>query len=850
MIRISAFLLAFLGLSSLSLHAQVTGISYQAVIMSPDGKALPGKNQASTPLANQEICLKFSFKTGIGTTGVVEYEETHVIETDEYGMVNITLGQGDPVGGTLATFDLIPWISGTKFLEVNLDKTANCANYTMISDQAFTAVPFALYAVNSPPGPQGPPGAAGAAGPQGPVGLSGAAASAADFVDLSTNQTVGGVKTFTSPITGSVTGNAATVTTNANLIGPVTSVGNATAIANGAITNAMLSNTAVANLTGTNSGDQTAATVSSVPAGSISATNVQAAINELDTEKASLASPTFTGTPSLPTGSIAVTQAPANNSTALATTAYVDNAASTVVTAASTAILGTAGILPVSKGGTGASTLTGYVKGNGTATMTATATIPVADVVGAAPLASPIFTGTPELPTGTKAITQAPANNSTALATTAYVDNATSTAVLTGATGLPLATGVTGILPVTNGGTGASTQNFVDLSTNQTIAGIKTFSSTIVGSVTGNAETVTTNADLLGPVTSSGNNTAIANGAITNAMLANDAITTLKIANAAVTNDKIAAGINATKLADGSVTNTALQFIGTLTSNAQDQINALTSAGTSTSTAISTNTTNIATNTSDIIQLKNLENGKIYVGNVSDIASEVAVSGDLTLSNTGAATIATDAVTTTKIADANVTNQKLDKANIPLSGFKQAEASVDLGDNKLINVADPTAAQDAATKKYVDDALLPKTYSIGPSSELGGYVFYITDKIDTNGNGVIDVNDNKGRHGLVAATQDQGKFNGIDAEDEISKAGNHNSNGQKYTDWRLPTRYELKLLFDASGSIGNFASMDWYWSSTFTDIGRLHIRQFGNPGDNISDRDWDNQGNIRAVRSF
>lgn len=50
---------------------------------------------------------------------------------------------------------------------------------------------------------------------------------------------------------------AATVTTNANLTGPVTSVGNATAIANGAISNAMLANSAVANLSGINSGDQT-----------------------------------------------------------------------------------------------------------------------------------------------------------------------------------------------------------------------------------------------------------------------------------------------------------------------------------------------------------------------------------------------------------------------------------------------------------------------------------------------------------------------------------------------------------------------------------------------------------------
>ena len=49
---------------------------------------------------------------------------------------------------------------------------------------------------------------------------------------------------------------AATVTTNANLTGPVTSVGNATSITNGAITNAMLANGAVANLSGTNTGDE------------------------------------------------------------------------------------------------------------------------------------------------------------------------------------------------------------------------------------------------------------------------------------------------------------------------------------------------------------------------------------------------------------------------------------------------------------------------------------------------------------------------------------------------------------------------------------------------------------------
>jgi hypothetical protein len=76
-----------------------------------------------------------------------------------------------------------------------------------------------------------------------------------------TDQTFGGVKTFSNGIVGdvigNVTGNAVTVTTNANLTGVVTSTGNATSIANGAITNAMLANGAVANLLGTNTGDQT-----------------------------------------------------------------------------------------------------------------------------------------------------------------------------------------------------------------------------------------------------------------------------------------------------------------------------------------------------------------------------------------------------------------------------------------------------------------------------------------------------------------------------------------------------------------------------------------------------------------
>jgi hypothetical protein len=147
----------------------------------------------------------------------------------------------------------------------------------------------------------------------------------------------------------SITGNAATVTTNANLTGVVTSVGNATSIGTGAITNTMLANSAVANLSGTNTGDQTISISGDVTAsgstGVLTATVTKingTALSGLTTGL--LKNTTTTGVPSiaiagtdylLPTGSAAsLTNFPILNqnttgNAATATTASTANALNT-----------------------------------------------------------------------------------------------------------------------------------------------------------------------------------------------------------------------------------------------------------------------------------------------------------------------------------------------------------------------------------------------------------------------------------------------------------------------------------------------------------------------------------------
>jgi len=101
----------------------------------------------------------------------------------------------------------------------------------------------------------------------------------------------------------------------------------------------------------------------------------------------------------------------------------------------------------------------------------------------------------------------------------------------------------------------------------------------------------------------------------------------------------------------------------------------------------------------------------------------------------------------------------------------------------------------------------------------------------------------------VVAMQNQGISNWYEADDLLSNASNHDIDGAKFKDWRLPTKRELNLMYGVFSG-GNGASLPnvCYWSSTEGGSSGAWRQCFNNgvQGSNFKG----GTGNVRAVRAF
>ena len=269
-----------------------------------------------------------------------------------------------------------------------------------------------------------------------------------------------------------------------------------------------------------------------------------------------------------------------------------------------------------------------------------------------------------------------------------------------------------------------------------------------------------------------------------------------------------------TSQADAIVTNTAKTGI---TSDQADAIVA------------NTTKTGITTDQSDAIVTNTTKTG---------ITSDQADAIVANTAKTGITSDQADAI----VANTAKTGITSDQSDAIVANTAKTSITTDQTDAIVVNTAKislPSGGNEGDILKIINGEYVwvgETTYQLNTFySELGGYV--------------VDINSD-GTHGLVVAMQDQGFGNWYDATNKINDPDNHDSDGGKFRDWRLPSKRELILIYQVylnSNPLDLLSTT--YWSSTEFNYLKAWCHVISS-NSKYYDSKYGATFDIRAVRSF
>jgi hypothetical protein len=122
--------LSFMTLFSQAPHS----FRYQSVVRNSAGELLP----------DHQVGLKISILKD-SPTGLLVFSETYSLITSAQGLINLSVGTGNPSAGTIENID---WGNGNYFLRIDVDITGGI-NYEFLGTSQLLSVPYALYAETS-----------------------------------------------------------------------------------------------------------------------------------------------------------------------------------------------------------------------------------------------------------------------------------------------------------------------------------------------------------------------------------------------------------------------------------------------------------------------------------------------------------------------------------------------------------------------------------------------------------------------------------------------------------------------------------------------------------------------------